>query len=309
MFTLVIADVHENIDWIEKVISQESPDEVVFLGDYFDSFVTTKETVKRTCDWLLESLDKPNRIHLFGNHDVWYAFPQAEGLICSGNDLCKQEFINTQLKRKDWDKFKLVYKSQKFHFCHGGLQKNNFLHPVYGFTDEFTNRICNTALEYAKGGQASPILQAGWARGGRCITPGITWTDWDCEFTTIVGVNQIVGHTPHNSPDTKGICKYAPNKKDPTSINYCVDFKGEYYTTVIDNKVNFEKTGAVPNNRRKHQLLGEPFIDGRKINECTQPLVQPMNPANTANFVIPPIGTCNCDDKIDGVCHHTHRID
>ena len=286
MRTLCFGDVHENVDFIEGVIKKESPDEVVFVGDFYDSFVSTKETVKKTTDWLLNSLYQPNRTHIFGNHDLPYAFPQAEGLVCSGHLMDKGKYINSIIKRTDWNKLVLLYKSQNFYFCHGGMHPNNFCHPVYGFTDEHANRLCSMAIELAKSGQTSPLLQAGWSRGGGSPTPGISWCDWDVDFRSIHGISQIVGHTPIKSPNRKGCVKYLPNKKNPNSINYCIDFGGRYYTIIEDGKVSYFETGS-ENNKRKHALLGEPFIDGRKIIESP----------------------CKCDDKIDGQCHHTHPIE
>jgi hypothetical protein len=43
-----------------------------------------------------------------------------------------------------------------------------------------------------------PLLMAGRGRGGRGIG-GITWQDWDREFS-VIDVRQIVGHTPHPEP-------------------------------------------------------------------------------------------------------------
>jgi hypothetical protein len=99
------------------------------------------------------------------------------------------------------------------------LTENNFCHPINGITEKFVGEICGRALELARGGVTSPILRAGFARGGRCATPGITWVDWNSEFKPIKNISQIVGHTPANTVREK----HLPNKKKSISRNYCVD--------------------------------------------------------------------------------------
>lgn len=230
--TIVIGDIHERVLWIEPFIDSLNGDydEIVLLGDYFDSFGSTREKVERTAQWLKHSVNQPHRIHLFGNHDLWPAFPLAEGLCCSGNDLYKTEFINTILSREDWDKLKLYHYSQDFYFCHGGLTENNFCHPINGITESYVGEICGRALELARRGVTSPILRAGFARGGRCATPGITWTDFNSEAKCIKDIRQIVGHTPHNNIKYK----YMPNKKYANSVIIDVDTHLKWLGRVTD---------------------------------------------------------------------------
>ena len=43
MKTLIIPDIHTRFDVAESFIDKERPDNVVFLGDYFDTFDDTLE--------------------------------------------------------------------------------------------------------------------------------------------------------------------------------------------------------------------------------------------------------------------------
>lgn len=267
MKSLVIGDVHEKIRWIEDVIKRESPDEVIFLGDYFDSFITTPQTVKDTCEWLVYSLKQKNRIHLLGNHEQYYRWPLVKKFVCSGNTQDKQQLISSILKFEHWDKIKLFHFSQGYLFSHAGVSERLFAHPVQGLTLDIIREECEKAITTAQSGGARPALQAGWSRGGSERDGGITWLDFSCEAMPVVGFHQIVGHTPVNSPTSGDIVKYVPNKKNPTGTIRTVDFKGRFYTIIKDGVISYQSTGCEGYNEREHKLVGEPFIDTRKIIE------------------------------------------
>ena len=80
---LIIPDIHLKWERVNRVINHVGADEIIFLGDYFDDFNDTPEQVDEMVSWLEHSAKQPNRIHLFGNHDMHYAFSDA-GFQCSG---------------------------------------------------------------------------------------------------------------------------------------------------------------------------------------------------------------------------------
>jgi hypothetical protein len=229
----IVPDIHEKVLWIEQFIAglNGEYDKIVFLGDYFDHFQSSKEKVSRTAHWLKYSLHQPRRVHLWGNHDIWYGYPLAEGLICSGNTMDKQEYINTILTPKDWAKLVLYTKEQDFYLSHGGLHKYHFEHPVLGISDEWLANACQTALEQARGGLTNPILFPGRARGGRQPVGGITWLCWS-EFLPIPEINQIVGHTCRNEVRYQ----WVPNKKDAKTVNVCLDTNLRYLGLLENGK-------------------------------------------------------------------------
>jgi len=283
--TLVIGDIHEKIWWVENIIKKESPDLVITMGDYFDSFITTEETVKATCDWLRNSLSQKNRISLIGNHELFYRFPLVKHFVCSGNTMAKCELINNILTVDDWDKLNLFHFDGKYLYSHAGISKEHFEHPVNGITLDGIKEKCDKAIERAKSGGADPILRAGWSRGGMEKTGGITWQDQNCESKAINGWFQFVGHTPYRATNVPGRIKYVPNKKDALGSIECLDFCGRYYTTITDGKIEYKLTGSTTYNEHEHKLVGEPFIDTRKIIEYCKA----------------------CGDPAP--CHNTHRID
>src|SRR5690606_22035145 len=76
MTTLVLPDVHNHFAEAEAQIARHPADRIVFLGDYFDSFDDTPAMAAATAEWLKDSLAKPDRLHLWGNHDLWHRFPR-----------------------------------------------------------------------------------------------------------------------------------------------------------------------------------------------------------------------------------------
>ena len=266
MKTLVIGDLHEKTSWCNRVIKEESPDLVIQLGDLFDSFITTKDTVKATCEWLIEFISKPNHIALMGNHCLFYRFPLVKHFVCSGNTLDKCIYINSILKHEHWEKLKLFHFDGTYLYSHAGISKEHFAHPINGTTLNGINEICNKAIECAKAGGAHPIVRAGWSRGGNEKHGGLLWQGWE-EARPITGFHEIIGHTPHKSPENKDHIKYTPNKKNCLGSINCVDFGGKYYTLITDGKIEYKPTGTSGYNERENKLTGEPFIDTRKIIE------------------------------------------
>src|ERR1035437_9205008 len=88
---LIIPDIHNNVGWVEEYLAKQKYDYVVFLGDYFDEFYDSVKDATEAAKWLKESLKKENRIHLWGNHDTSYFFPNL--YECSGYSKEKEEGI------------------------------------------------------------------------------------------------------------------------------------------------------------------------------------------------------------------------
>lgn len=200
MKTLIIPDIHNCIDKVDKIIAHEVADRIVFLGDYFDDFGDDYQTALQTAHWLAASLEQPNRIHLMGNHDIGYAIPHRS-YKCSGYETGKDYAINAVLKETDWRKLKTHTWVDDYLCSHAGV--HSFYYQKYGENKPFNqwlDEICHEAMENAYANKpALPILRAGTSRGGSEVHGGIMWCD-RTEFVGIDGVNQIFGHTPNKKP-------------------------------------------------------------------------------------------------------------
>jgi hypothetical protein len=162
--------------------------------------------VSETSEWLVDSVKNPNRTHLFGNHEMGYAFAYSS-FQCSGYAQWKYFIISDMIPRETWDKLKFYHNlDNTWLLSHGGLHKYCVPDKIKKLrTDkvtymtaisEYLDKEIRGAMQGAANGKGSWIFHAGHARGGFQRVGGITWCDFDREFFPLMGINQIVGHTP-----------------------------------------------------------------------------------------------------------------
>jgi hypothetical protein len=235
--TLIVPDIHHNWRDAEKIIAAVPHDEVLFLGDYFDDFNDTPEMVRETCDWLQSSVEKPNRIHLFGNHDIHYAFAYRT-FQCAGYEQWKYFIIHDTVPRSVWDKVKWFHVlDNTWLVSHGGLHKSNLpadirkLHedrPKFlGAITEYLDLEIRKGFQHGANNKSFWIFNAGRGRGGMQPVGGIIWCDFETEFHPIKGLHQILGHTPQ----TFGFPKWCNmNEKGQVSYPPCHLFKPTDFT-------------------------------------------------------------------------------
>lgn len=215
---LIYPDIHnKGIVTAESVVELENPDYVVFLGDYFDSFGDERnvELVSSTAKWLEYSTKQNNRIHLFGNHDLWYSHGEGSP-YCAGNSEFKYFVIKQFFK--DWSKLKFTCWVDDWLCTHAGLS-----YLTYQYYEK-THTVLDLTNEINTLGRKHPLTSlCGEMRGGiECVTGGILWCHCDVEpryseFMPIDGVKQIFGHTASEKP------------KIIDDNNICIDTFGQYY--------------------------------------------------------------------------------
>ncbi|NIP98144.1 MAG: hypothetical protein GWO24_33865 [Akkermansiaceae bacterium] len=220
MRTLIIPDLHNHIDSADEWIARYPADRIVFLGDYFDSFDDTPETARATAIWLRDSLACPERIHLWGNHDLAYAFPRNPNLRCSGFTPEKESVIREILTHRHWQQLRLVHlEPPNFLMVHAGLHRPLFEHPVEGLTIERIASRGAEALGNARADIPDPVLDLG----------GAVWLRW-WNLEVLPEFNQIVGHTPQNEI---GI------KRGHGAFNACLDTMGRYLGLIEDGQFSY----------------------------------------------------------------------
>ena len=214
MRRLVIPDIHENIIPVCNLLLREKHDEAIFLGDWVDRFPSQPGNLYLTLDFLLSALKEPNKVFIYGNHDMPYAFPKAPVLGCSGYQWKHAEEIGMILGGKlARERFKLYYEADGYLLSHAGLSSFN-AYPDW-------REKAGEAIPRLENGEMSYWVAAGVARGGSVPKGGLTWLDWDREFQPVEGLKQIVGHS-------KG---YQPRRKGP---NYCIDTALDHYGILED---------------------------------------------------------------------------
>ena len=221
MKTLVIPDVHQDLAGVRKVFqleNLESFDEVIFLGDWLDSFHEPPKvsSFKDTCLFLRDLVwnNKSNKmVFLVGNHDLAYIYNNKKSgyssivpsltYWCSGVTKNKigtfrQVFYDKSLK-DDWfiDNFKIAHKSQGWIFSHAGMVNRQI---PYGYTiDKVIDEVLPDVWANFRNTLHSKnalISAVGTVRGGQDNTGGLLWLDYYSEFFPSADVGkQVFGHS------------------------------------------------------------------------------------------------------------------
>lgn len=206
---LIIPDIHNKVDIVDKIINSTGADKIIFTGDFFDDFGDSHIDAAKTARWLKNSLAKPNRVHCFGNHDFSYRYPNNLFGSCSGFSTSKSRAINEIISNEDWDKMKFYHFEQGWFMSHAGLHSFFFQNQNLSNLEYILNKDVTEALKKAKNGERHWIYSAGRARGGLSNIGGLTWCDFDIEFKAIKGLKQVFGHTPQPKPawyDEENLC-------------------------------------------------------------------------------------------------------
>lgn len=199
MRTLVIPDVHEQIDRLLRILQLFGPplvDRVVQLGDLWDSF--NKGQTEAMVEWFRREVHNPKWGLIIGNHDLPYMTPYGRGFECSGYTEWKDVAINHRVDVEHWRSVARVsIQVGRYLLSHAGY------HPSmlkYRHTEGSALRVAyqdNTRM-------IPPLFTPSARRGGMPgEVGGPTWLDWD-DFEDIPGLPQIVGHSPNRVVRRKG---------------------------------------------------------------------------------------------------------
>lgn len=201
MKILILPDVHNKWKLAEKIIFEIPHHKVLFLGDYFDDFGDSEDTVRQVAKWLLKSVNQEDRIHLLGNHDTGYLFSNRR-LICSGYTESKDEAISEIIRGTNLtDKVKWFHFEDGWLFTHAGLARYFIPNLEPENVPDYLEKQSILAFEKAKHSSDNHwFFQCGAGRYGNYPCGGITWCDVDEEFSPLKGLKQCFGHTPHSAP-------------------------------------------------------------------------------------------------------------
>jgi len=216
MKTLVIPDVHNHTSEAEAQIARYPADRVIFLGDYFDSFGDGPGMAADTARWLKASLARPERLHLWGNHDLWYFFPRNPQIcwIGSGFTPRKHAEISKILTEEDWSRLRLVEFVGDIALSHAGIGESVFGDPVDGLSRERIESMCADAMRDAEAGIDNEVFGE----------YGIVWLRWwNLEVAT--SFSQFVGHT---------VGRDLRIESEGARSNVCIDTMGRYLGLIED---------------------------------------------------------------------------
>lgn len=213
---LVLGDPHGRWNPIEQIYNKELPNEVIILGDYFDSFDIDSYAQVECYENILNLREKHLRKYnegfymLIGNHDMHY-MDESFGR-CSGWNYLTSSWAGYLLWRdRDKEILQIVYIDEinKTIYSHAGVTMNWFQKWINSHNLTDINTIESKAFQftYKNGGDyygSSSWNSPLWVRPeGLAKSP---YTEWNNGNGIIW--SQVFGHTEPQAPyhwiDTKG---------------------------------------------------------------------------------------------------------
>lgn len=194
--TLILSDIHEDLNYIKEAESRAvDADEVVCLGDYWDSWNGVTDDTHKITNWVLKKLSDPKYTLLWGNHDLHYAYA-IRAFRCSGYSSLRQSIIDPKFKQKDWSKLCFHTWVHGWLLTHAGIVPKRAKVPP---GEHFSNWMTKQEIEIREAlhqGVPHAWLEAGYSRGGsiHAASGGLVWADWS-EMGVLPGVDQLCGHS------------------------------------------------------------------------------------------------------------------
>lgn len=204
MKTLILTDIHQELEWANHILETEEYDEVIINGDTLDTrnphhpnTASFNQTIKTLINWKI----KKYKIHP-GNHDASYIeefnrrqrgdLEHAGKLMCSG--FSEKQFAEFRAALANVNLTpELLYEDvltqiNDIVISHAGLHEDLGTHA-----DLFTHAF--EEVKKSKWADAQPqIFAIGYSRGGYHKKGGCLWRDEDDEPSEFP-CHQIFGHT------------------------------------------------------------------------------------------------------------------
>jgi hypothetical protein len=192
MKTLYIGDIHGHIEVIRFVYNEFPNHRKIFVGDYVDAFDKTRAEQLACIEMIVDKAgNDPNTIALMGNHELSYLVPAMK---CAGYARNFQDMLTWhQITNKMWKYLKYYHYDAENHILvtHAGLCK--YIWKERGLT---LATLEDTLFQWARDPDyCTPMYWIGRQRGGVDHVGGPLWCDWNADFTPVLGLTQIVGHT------------------------------------------------------------------------------------------------------------------
>ncbi|QIP13214.1 metallophosphoesterase [Spirosoma aureum] len=209
MTILTISDLHGRSVWREADLN--TYDQVIFLGDYTDSYIFDDETIYNNLSAIIELKHRePNRfVLLIGNHDAQYLhYPQYR---CSGFRSWAQPELSV-LFDKHRDLFQVAYQHGSYLFSHAGVT-NQWLARLLAKTrqEETTISPDKNLADLINNSHKQPLpiqsvlFEVSARRGGYDAFSGPVWADQsESSLDYLLNFHQVVGHTPVDKFTTIG---------------------------------------------------------------------------------------------------------
>jgi predicted phosphodiesterase len=236
MKTLIIPDIHGKSVW-KQMIEIESPDRIVFLGDYFDSFdipgLDQIHNFKEVIEY--KKSEQSEVILLIGNHDYHY-YPEIGYNGTSGYQGGLAPNIS-QVVNENRDHLQMAYTMDHFLFTNAGVSEHFMgeMFGEYGYNIDDIDLTLNELFKY------KPLLFDFSPYDFSGLGDHVKQTPIWIRPTALLKANkeselkskyiQIVGHTHRKHIDFEG--------KSSGGRYYFVDTldDSQEYLTIVDGQI------------------------------------------------------------------------
>jgi predicted phosphodiesterase len=195
MKLIAIGDIHGREVWNEIVKHEQDCDQIVFIGDYFDSKENIPASLqidnfKDICDLKRNSPDKVTL--LFGNHD-WHYLRTSQETYSGFQQWHKTDISEVIHQAISEDLLQMAFVHDKYLFSHAGVTKTWLANNGYesGPVDEFINSLFKyqpNRFRFTAGENMSEV--------GDDITQSPIWVrERSLLEDGVVEFIQVVGHT------------------------------------------------------------------------------------------------------------------
>ena len=205
MKRVIIGDPHGRWEAVKRIYDKEQPDEVIILGDYFDSFnidaYTQREAYENIIKLRKEHLNKYHKgFHmLIGNHDMHY-MDEKFGR-CSGWNPLTASQAGYPLCR-DWDNeiLKMIFVDEinKTIYSHAGVSMNWFNQWIKSDNLGDINTIEAKAFTFTYKGGGDWYGSSCWSSPLWIRPEGLKLSPYKDKYGFIW--NQVFGHTEPKAP-------------------------------------------------------------------------------------------------------------
>lgn len=240
MKIIIIPDIHQNIQFMDYIVSKHEGHKFVFLGDYFDTHDPQKYKSNDFCYYFRDFIEKQtNSIFLMGNHDLHYYealslmggrkyFAGSLKYKCSGFSKNRVKTIKKIIGVDFFKSLRLYHQENDFTMSHAGFSPYHFK-PMLNVEENLMTwkEEMDKLHDYIRTPFYSPLDHSSIKRGGKSKIGSPIWMDFLDEFEPIEGLNQVVGHTG----------KRKSLNEMNNGQNYCIDNSQKTYAILEDKKI------------------------------------------------------------------------
>lgn len=206
MKRIILGDIHGHLDIFEEIYNKENPDEVILLGDYFDSRTVKAEDQYACFEKILEKRkehkkNKPGKfVMIIGNHDFQYMSNERYSGYNVSTYLQWHDKLNELLK-KGVLTFAFIDRKNKTIYSHAGIT-NTWLneradqntHLSYLDQLNFVNYEFTYGKHFNNYGD-DPLNSCIWVRPGSLSRDMYVDNNGDL-WTQVIGHTQTEDQTP-----------------------------------------------------------------------------------------------------------------